>query len=408
MQILMPLAFAAVAGLVFLVLLAQAGGVVQGEGQREAQKTVSQLAAMTADLIQQRTQLEMRAMGFEGAPDQNLISRQGNAAVQNFPGQIILLEQGTSQVLFSTLQAAPLDAVFNDILAKRTQTQFTVNAPGGGYIVAKHDLVFPQGYTVEGFFMMRESLMLAPYNEMVAQMRFYTIFGIILLAFAGGVLGRYLSSRLKVITRVVDEAEQGNKPEPLSEMGMKELSDLAASLNVLIQGPTAKDKVRQEANTDALTGLLNRRGFVQAMDDKFSKGGSAAEMSVMFLDLDGFKPINDTYGHDVGDDVLKEVAQRLQHCTREQDVLCRLGGDEFVLLFPGLKDRKVLEERADRVLAKVNEPYWVEDTRVTMGVSIGISIGPDDGKTGEELLGAADEAMYAAKKTGKNQFTFYS
>jgi len=175
-----------------------------------------------------------------------------------------------------------------------------------------------------------------------------------------------------------------------------------------VQGPTEKDIVRQQANTDALTGLYNRRGLVQAMDDRFKQGGNAAEMSVMFLDLDGFKPINDTYGHDVGDEVLKEVSTRLQTCVRDHDILCRLGGDEFVLMFPSLVDREVLQQRADRVLARVNEPYWVGDSRVTMGVSIGISIGPGDGKTGEELLAAADQAMYSAKKTGKNQFTFYS
>jgi len=128
----------------------------------------------------------------------------------------------------------------------------------------------------------------------------------------------------------------------------------------------------------------------------------------MFLDLDGFKPINDTYGHDVGDNILIEVAKRLGSCVREQDVICRLGGDEFVLLFPGLVDREVLIQRADRVLAQINEPYWIGDNRVTMGVSIGISIGPADGKTGEALLTASDEAMYTAKKTGKNQYTFYS
>lgn len=409
LPVIIALTFGLVGGAVFALILVQADQVVSGEGHKQAEKQVRQLSAMAADLIQQRTLTEMRDQEFTGLPSREVISRHSNAAVQNFPGQIVLMEEGRSEVLFTTFTKSRLDQFFGEILANRSKDRFMLGNGDSSYVTYKQPLIFSeQNKALEGFFMARESVLMAPYEKVSARLWFYSIVGLVLLIAAGALLGKFLSVRLNAIRQVVVDAEKGEKPEPLSELGTKEFNDLASALNLLIQGPSAKDKVRQEANTDALTGLLNRRGFVQAMDDKFSKGGGSAEMSVMFMDLDGFKPINDTYGHDVGDDILKEVAKRLSTCTREQDIICRLGGDEFVLLFPGLTDRKVLEQRADRVLAQINDPYWVEDNRVTMGVSIGISIGPADGKTGEELLSAADEAMYAAKKTGKNQCTFYS
>ena len=131
-------------------------------------------------------------------------------------------------------------------------------------------------------------------------------------------------------------------------------------------------------------------------------------MAVLFIDLDGFKPINDTYGHEMGDDALKAISERFGACVRDSDVLARIGGDEFVMMFNGLDDRKVLETRVKRVLELVNEPIWINDTRLKMGASIGLAMAPQDGKDAEELLNAADEAMYAAKQGGKNGYRFYS
>ena len=409
LQFVLSVAYALVGIVVFGLFLMQTSSVVENKGVEQAYRNVHQLGAMAADLIQQRTQIEMRAAGSQSIPTQSMIARQGNAAVQNFPGQIVLIDAGNGQSIYTTFDSNDSGMITEKIMDNAGKESFEIILGQSKYIATKQKLLFGTNYSLEGYFFINSTLAMAPYEHIISRIQVLVFLGILLLAGVGFFIGHFLSISLRNITKTIHEAEQGDKPEKLNEMSIAvELRELIKALNLLIQGPSAKDIVRKEANTDVLTGLLNRRGFIQAMDEKFSQGGQAAEMSAMFMDLDGFKPINDTHGHDVGDDILREVAKRLIHCTREEDIVCRLGGDEFVLLFPGLRDKKVLEDRADKVLAKINEPYWVNDTRVTMGASIGISVGPDDGKSGEELLNAADEAMYSAKKTGKNQFTFYS
>ncbi len=180
-----------------------------------------------------------------------------------------------------------------------------------------------------------------------------------------------------------------------------EMGDLAHAL----QRMSSQDDALRQANEDPLTGLANRRYLMQKLNALFA---SEKPVSLLFIDLDGFKPINDTYGHEMGDDALKAISERYSACVRESDVLSRIGGDEFVMMFNGLDDKSVLEERAKKVLELTNEPIWIGDTRIKMGASIGVSISPVDGKDPDELMNSADEAMYAAKQGGKNSFRFYS
>ena len=206
---------------------------------------------------------------------------------------------------------------------------------------------------------------------------------------------------VRQLEELIKAIDGGNASVEIEISRKDELGALAVAIGQM----SKRDKALRQANEDPLTGLANRRYLMQKMENLFKSG---KPMSLCFIDLDGFKPINDTYGHDMGDEALKVVSERFSACVRDNDVLARIGGDEFVMLFNGLDDRKVLETRVKRVLELVNEPIWISDTRLKMGASIGLAVSPQDGKDAESLLNAADEAMYAAKQGGKNGYRFYS
>jgi len=162
------------------------------------------------------------------------------------------------------------------------------------------------------------------------------------------------------------------------------------------------------AHHDPLTGLPNRTLFHDRLDRASSQakrhGGAIA---FMFLDLDGFKPINDVYGHESGDLVLKEVALRLNKCTRETDTVARLGGDEFGVILEPRVTRETTEVTARRMLAVLSDPILIGDRSCTVGVSIGISMYPADTENLDTLVKNADEAMYEVKKSGRNNIRFF-
>ncbi|WP_052085639.1 GGDEF domain-containing protein [Clostridium sp. HMP27] len=161
--------------------------------------------------------------------------------------------------------------------------------------------------------------------------------------------------------------------------------------------------------TDKLTGLVNRCYLLSLFDDYLKKYDSSNFMlGILFLDLDGFKPVNDNFGHDVGDEVLKEVSRRLTKSVRNIDTVARIGGDEFVILIPYIVDDIILKIIASRVIEVINEKIYINNHEFTIGVSIGISIYSKDGFVMDELIKKADLAMYRVKKAGKNGYEFYS
>jgi diguanylate cyclase (GGDEF)-like protein/PAS domain S-box-containing protein len=168
-----------------------------------------------------------------------------------------------------------------------------------------------------------------------------------------------------------------------------------------------EDRIRHLALHDPLTGLANRTLLEEHIKQAIARARRSKDpVAVMFLDLDNFKPINDAHGHMVGDAVLRETAQRLRGCLRESDSLARIGGDEFVVVAQGASDRDSLEGVAKKILANVSKPMSVEGHTCQVGVSVGVSIYPDDGRDAQSLLNRADQAMYAAKVAGKNQIRF--
>ncbi|CAA7620282.1 diguanylate cyclase [Magnetospirillum sp. SS-4] len=166
-------------------------------------------------------------------------------------------------------------------------------------------------------------------------------------------------------------------------------------------------RVWRQANYDALTGLPNRSLFLDRLAQAVRQARREAKgFALMFLDLDGFKQVNDTLGHAAGDVLLQQTAVRLSECMRGSDTLARLAGDEFVVILQGVRGRQDPTIVAGKILEQLSRPYPLDGGDAQIQGSIGIAIFPDDSESGEGLLKLADEAMYAVKRQGKNGFRF--
>ena len=179
---------------------------------------------------------------------------------------------------------------------------------------------------------------------------------------------------------------------------LERLTGVAALAATAIQNGQLVDKLHHKANHDALTGLLNRTGFMQHIEriHECAPAGDA-DIGLLFMDLDGFKAVNDAYGHDVGDELLRKVALRLEAAARDGDGIARLGGDEFAIVLADIHEADQLQSAEARVRAAFLEPFTVDDLVLSVAVSIGGSVWADDGGSVNELLRAADAAMYADK-----------
>lgn len=167
--------------------------------------------------------------------------------------------------------------------------------------------------------------------------------------------------------------------------------------------------IKHLAFHDALTDLPNRILLMERINCQIINAKrKPCNLALMFLDLDGFKPINDQFGHDIGDDLLKEVAKRLLELVRESDTVARIGGDEFIFFLNNPKEKDEILCVADRIIKSINEPIKICGEVLHIGASIGIAIFPDHGHTSEALIKNADIAMYAAKSLGKNNVRFFS
>jgi len=170
----------------------------------------------------------------------------------------------------------------------------------------------------------------------------------------------------------------------------------------------SQQQLEYMANYDELTGLGNRNLFYTRLKVGIEKASRhRRQLAVVFVDLDNFKVINDTLGHDVGDVLLSEIAKRIKSCVRQEDVVCRLGGDEFTVYIEDFVDAQSLVGTAQRLTQAVSEPCRISGHDIFVTASVGISIYPNDGQTMSELLKNADTAMYKAKEQGKNGFQFF-
>lgn len=178
---------------------------------------------------------------------------------------------------------------------------------------------------------------------------------------------------------------------------------------IAIESRAAEERIRYLAHYDGLTSLPNRFLFKEYLDLALRNARRHGEkFAVLFLDLDKFKAINDTLGHDAGDLVLREMAKRLLGCLRHTDKIARMGGDEFYVLIEELHDGRHAAEVAQKLLDEASRTVFVGGKACNLSVSIGIAIYPEDGGDGQTLLKNADDAMYRAKEQGKNGFQFFS
>ncbi|WP_417452584.1 diguanylate cyclase domain-containing protein [Kiloniella sp.] len=171
----------------------------------------------------------------------------------------------------------------------------------------------------------------------------------------------------------------------------------------------AEQKMKFLANHDALTLLPSRRLCLKYLKDILAEERTEGEKTaVFFIDLDGFKAINDTLGHEAGDAILVGVADRIRDLLAPEDMAARIGGDEFIILLKEVTSRDSVKLLAETLIEQVNIPFSLDGEEARVGASVGIAFSLDDGTTAEKLLNCADKSMYAIKKKGKNNFGFFS
>jgi len=170
-----------------------------------------------------------------------------------------------------------------------------------------------------------------------------------------------------------------------------------------------QELIKHQAHHDVLTDLPNRHLFMDFLSLGMAQARRAGKrLALLFLDLNGFKQVNDTFGHSCGDRLLQEVAQRLRACIRASDTVARFGGDEFTILVPGLTQADDVGILLKKILGVFEEPFFQDGVQIDITISIGVCMFPDDGESSEELLKKADSAMYKAKESGSNTFRYYN
>ena len=170
----------------------------------------------------------------------------------------------------------------------------------------------------------------------------------------------------------------------------------------------AEDKIRHLAHHDALTGLPNRFLFGDRLDEAITRAHRHnSTLALMFLDLNKFKPINDTFGHAVGDKILIAIGERLKSTTRASDTVSRVGGDEFVVILEEVNSEDQVCKIAEKIISTINQPIEIDADQHSLSVSIGISIFPDHTKEADKLIHLADLAMYEAKRGSQKSYKIF-
>lgn len=236
-------------------------------------------------------------------------------------------------------------------------------------------------------------------------------FFVVVFGALGWYLGGRISQPLSDITDAANRISAGDIIPIPRHKGIKEIEVLESSLQRLLnsidEAEGALDDMELKAHRDALTGLPNRN----ALAEYIRKAKNDAQvrnqtLTFLYLDLDKFKPINDTHGHKIGDEILIEVANRLQEIIRSNELVVRLGGDEFLMILR--TDEKCPRDTgimvAERVIHAINMPLLIDDLELSIGCTVGIAIWPEHGAEPMDVIGHADEALYAGKKTGRNRY----
>lgn len=251
------------------------------------------------------------------------------------------------------------------------------------------------------------------YNQGVSTTRNFIkielFMGIVVIIIVSLLLKHFIVDRILSVSEQITEVNKHNEfNHRIKLSGNDEIGRMTRSINDMIDLITAtQSSLRHLALHDSLTGLPNRAYFhdllAQAMHEADK---NQLQLAVLFLDMDKFKNINDTYGHDVGDQLLKVIAERLQSTVKQNDIVCRQSGDEFILFLTNIPSKRTAAIIATRILYDISRNISVGDITLALTFSIGISLYPQDGTTIAELIKHADEAMYYSKNRG-NRYSFY-
>jgi diguanylate cyclase (GGDEF)-like protein len=209
---------------------------------------------------------------------------------------------------------------------------------------------------------------------------------------------------------ITEQVGQGNfKVRVREDRREDEIAALGSRLNVMISGlAESHQRLDYMAHHDALTGLPNRLAVLGYLAQRVGETAPRdSRVALLFLDLDRFKTVNDSLGHSVGDQLLRMAAERLSRCLKDTDMAARLGGDEFLVVVTDAAERKDVADVASRIIKAFGVPFHLRDYELYVGVTIGISLAPDDGSEIGELIDFSDMAMYEAKEHGRGQFRFF-
>ncbi|NWA23593.1 diguanylate cyclase [Pseudomonas gingeri] len=255
----------------------------------------------------------------------------------------------------------------------------------------------------------------APAKDLQRDILVWGIALAVLVAFIGWLLATWFTRPLQVIARAADRLSLGESMEIPELKGTREIAQLSQSIRHLVDSlsnqQTALGMMESLAHHDALTGLPNRAALEKYLPRAQQRSQAQNHyLALLYLDLDGFKPINDQFGHAGGDELLREVASRLRVCLREGDLVARLGGDEFLMVLQVPRHDAIDQARsiAERVLASLGQSFRVHDVPAWIGCSIGGALWPLDASDLSDVLGLADRALYRAKHAGKGQAHFHT
>ena len=233
---------------------------------------------------------------------------------------------------------------------------------------------------------------------------------------AGFMAGVMISVPLNlVLLNTVGRVSSGELLETLAAGGGVPGAFVVVAAGVLVgRLRDLNEKIRKQAELlehrashDDLTGLPDRSLFAERLDsalEGLKDGWSGDAVAVLFLDLDGFKKVNDTFGHEIGDQLLVEVSRRLTSCLRPEDIAARLGGDEFAVLLEGVPDPKIAARTAERIVETLREPFVVQGLKTFVTASVGVALNDSGNVRGRDLLRDADNAMYISKENGRDRY----
>ena len=252
------------------------------------------------------------------------------------------------------------------------------------------------------------TLLLPQITHSEAKLGILILFPVLLAGLMRGVLLGYLVAALVCAIQILAGRLLGLPVDGVLDL---QLVLAMSAATALLAGAAHDDKhfEWQHANFDLLTGLANRHRFQDQLEHELMRAARTQQpLALMYIDLDGFKAVNDSLGHHAGDLLLLQVAGRLRNCVRETDTVARLGGDEFAIILPDLKELAIIDRIGHTLLERLQQPFELDGRTAHISASIGVALWPRDGRTPTDLIHHADRAMYEAKRLGRNRLAHHA